>query len=562
MNERFDDIIRKQLDGLESPVPADMFDNIRNQPDVSDRMFDAGLKSKLQSVESPIAAGLFDKITAEADLANAPFDNTIKQKLTSYQSEVPADMWECIMQGKHRRKPVAWWWIAAGFILLLSGSTWYMVHPSNSKKSADAGSEVTDKTNVLRENPALPGDVSVIKKTVSPGIPDTSQAAVAAVPNPATKEEAITKNLPSRSTNLLRPEAKRNTRSATFKQQEPVSILIKDARNKKETGYQVEESYPKEGLPENKTEIMLNGSGNENAAPTEETVSTIHTLRLAISQQLRNAAKLFPGQLLKARPRIPVIPCPVNEDEGRNNWYADIYTSTYMFQKNISDKAGGKNAKNGFDSTLHRQMSYNAGINLVKSIGNNLLLKTGVQYNRLNESFRLTRINERKLVTTISVRIVIIAPGDTVYIRDTSVTEHIGTIQRRKQNTHQQWDVPVIIGYEFSGENIRLNANAGIIANIRSTYSGEMLADTGQQIIDAKNYNGKPVYKTNVGISVYAGLSIIKPLGQRTSLLIEPYARIGLQNTTTENAWFRQKNSSAGISVGLRYQLNGNGQRR
>ena len=62
MNERFDDIIRKQLEGLESPVPPDMFDNIRNQPDVSDSTFDAGLKNKLQSVESPVAAGLFDKI--------------------------------------------------------------------------------------------------------------------------------------------------------------------------------------------------------------------------------------------------------------------------------------------------------------------------------------------------------------------------------------------------------------------------------------------------------------------------------------------------------------------
>ncbi len=559
MSERFDDMIRKQLEGLESPVPPDMFDAIRRQPEVSVAMFDAGLKNKLQSAETPVAAGLFDKLNADADLSNAPFDETILQKVNGYESLVPADMWSRIMQEKHRRRPVAWWWVAAGFLLLLSGGTWYAVQHQHSQKAFTGKGIAAGKNNT----PASPGSISVTREPALVPTADTAQGTISVIQIPfAPIQDGTAKTQSPANNDLINSEVRQRREQDKLKQQEQEFLHRPASATEKEDGYPVGK-YNRIGVgKETDKGLVFNSSGDENVVQTEDVTAALITLRLSIMQQLRNAAKLVPGQLLKARSRLPVIPCPVLRNEGRNDWYADIYTSAFIVQRSISDKAAGKNAKNGFDSTLQGQVSLNAGINLVKNIGNHVLLKTGVQYNRTNESFRLTRINERKLVTTISIRTVIINPGDTVYIRDTSVTERIGTIQRRNQNTYQQWDVPVIVGYEFGGENIHLNANAGIIANIRSAYTGQMLDDSLQHVIDAKNYNGKSVYKTNIGFSLYAGLSIIKPLGERTSLLIEPYARIGLQNMTTESAWFRQKNSSAGVSIGLRYQLNTSGQRR
>lgn len=556
MSERFDDMIRKQLEGLESPVPKDMFDAIRNQPDVSDATFDAGLKHKLQLVESPVSSGLFDKINKVADLVNAPFDDAVKHRLTGYESPVPADMWSRMMQEKHRRRPVAWWWVAAGIVLLLSGSTWYAVRQPAKKQEISENSNSSAK----KEDKTLTDPILSREQTAPPKKQHTITGTLP-VKQPKNTLDKHDLNQASGDDNASQAKAYQESTKPKNQLREPFSAIADHLRHQKQTGSLTENAYGKIQITGSSNEMGLQPTGDD-ALMEMDDFATVSALRSAINGQLRMATTLLPDQLQKAKPRLPVIPCPVNRADSRNDWYADVYTSVFLVQKSIWDKAAGKDTKGGFDSTLHRQLSYNAGISVVKNIGNNLLFKTGVQYNRSNESFRLTRINERKLVTTISFRTVIIAPGDTVYIRDTAVTEHIGTIQRRSQNTYQQWDIPVVIGYEFGGENIRLNANAGIIANIRSAYAGQMLDDSLQHIIDANNYNGKPVYKTNIGFSLYAGLSILKPLGERTSLMVEPFARIGLQNSTTNHAWFRQKNSAAGITIGLRYKINSDGQRR
>jgi hypothetical protein len=560
MNERFDDMIRRQMDGLKSPVPQDMFDKIRSQPDVSDTTFDAGLKNKLQSAESPVSPNLFDKMNTEGDLANAAFDGAVLQKIGNYESAVPADMWRRITTNKRRRRPVAWWWVAAGIILLFLGGTWFTLQYFNGKNEQTTAEFLAKKEDSSFKASTTQTDLLNPEDATTPILSDSSRQRTSTIEDSVIVSRDGFKNESSSTNNKV--VGTKNIRKNTSEKTQPKESFSKYTKlvRKSVQAAQTAKTQNKNGFePGYNPELLNSNNGKEDVGD----IATItHSLQSPINQQLRNAAKLLPGQLLKAKPRLPVIPCPTNDNEHRNTWYVDLYTSAFGVQKNVSDKAGRKNVKNSFDSTLHQQLSYSAGINLVKNIGNNLLVKTGVQYSRTNESFRLTRINERKLITTTSIRSVIIAPGDTVYIRDTSVSEHIGTIQRRTQNKYQQWDVPVIIGYEFGGENIRLNANAGIIANISSAYSGEMLADTSQNIIDVKNYNGKPVYKTNVGFSLYAGLSIVKPMGERTSLVIEPYARIGLQNMATNSAWFKQKNSAAGIAVGLRYQLNGGGQRR
>jgi hypothetical protein len=274
---------------------------------------------------------------------------------------------------------------------------------------------------------------------------------------------------------------------------------------------------------------------------------------------IRNAQKLKPGQLEKAGNYTPTIPCPAFDGSDKS-WYVELYSSALLLQKKINDNFGTKNAKQSFDSTLHQQVSFNVGVQVVKSLDGNLLLKTGLQYNRINEAFRLSRINERRLVTTISVRMVVLRPGDTIYIRDTSVTERFGSIQVGRQNSYTQWDVPIILGYRFASSALEINANAGFILNIRSSYRGLVL-DTAQQVKDINDVGGKALFRRNVGLSFYAGLSLLKPISSRINLLVEPHARFGISNTAAESAWFRQKNNLYGVSVGLRYQLSGGRQR-
>ena len=575
MNERFDDIIRRRLEGHESNVPEGMFDAISNRPEVLDAFFDAAIKNKLVSAENKVPdelfdavsaaaelehlgfdsalkaklepyvsttpAAIFDSVTINADLKHLGFDSSVQGKLESYSSAVPADMWQRIMAEKERRRrPVAWWWMAATVLLLLGGAgTAFLLKKEKPTVSITASQRKTSQQpgSVLSEKPVPEKEVDTDAFNQKTAVEKRDAIAVAETAM-GTRQKVDGDKLPKAN---------------------PVASLNERAANTWKNGKKNNGTIPAGTAYETTNEVTNNLQPATTLQATED--ASLATAHLSILELLRNAGRLAPGQLLKAKPHAPVIPCPTNGDEKRNDWYVDVYGSAFLLQKTIYDKNAGKNAKAGFDTTLHQQVSFNAGINLVKNIGENFLLKTGLQYNRINESFRLTQINERRLITTISVRTVILSPGDTVRIRDTSIVEQIGTAQHRTQNRYAQLDIPMIIGYEFGGENMRLNINAGIIANIRSSYSGEMLADSTKQIFDINNYNGKPIYRKTVGFSLYAGLSILKPLTEKMSLLIEPHARIGLGNTANSQTWFSQKNSTMGLSIGLRYKFSGGRQR-
>lgn|GEM_PF-2990907 len=568
LNDEFDETIQSKIDEIESPVPQGAFETVQNEMADADKDFDFAILSKLGTHVSAVPNGLFDRVAeahANADLA---FDGAVKTKLSSYVSEVPADMWDRIHKEKDRRRPVAWWWIAASLLLLLGGAVWlgkngWMqshngVGTDKEKISGLVGTNGSGTTSNGKdqrtETSAVTGDSTSNNgiKTLSKSEPILHQ--------PTKSNETTNGNQTSQNSFL---PGKRE--SAPFS-----NVGIKQGTVSFNTSQSIINPKRKNGTDDDKlsnTPWNADGSNGENADEKALQASTninndIATAerQLAFRQIIRmNLNKLLPASLLKANTKRPELPCP-NADLGRSDWYLELYAAPTMAFKRLEDQVNGKNTKIGMDSTLHRQLSFSAGFNIVKNIGEHGLIKTGLQYNQTNEVLRSTRINEIKLVTTISVRTVILSPGDTIYIRDTSVIQKIGTAITQSQNKYKSWDVPVIFGYQFGGENLRLNANLGVIANIRSNYKGEMI-DTAQQSINVASYKNAGIYKTNVGLSLYAGLGIVKAINEKMDFLVEPHARINLSNTATNAAWFRQKNITAGVSIGVRYKINGTRQR-
>jgi hypothetical protein len=70
------------------------------------------------------------------------------------------------------------------------------------------------------------------------------------------------------------------------------------------------------------------------------------------------------------------------------------------------------------------------------------------------------------------------------------------------------------------------------------------------------NKTGNGVYKTNLGLGLYAGVSVTKKLGEDLHIFLEPYFRYNLSNMTNTGAAYNQKFSVGGLSVGLRLNLN------
>ncbi len=539
MTEHYDDMMRNRLNSHESPVPQDMFDNISGRLSAMDQSFDAAVNNHVANYVSPVPSGLFDGINDRMEAFDTEFDTAINTRLNNLESPVPSDMWQRIMNEKEKRRPVFWWWAAALLLVSLGLGGGYYLNQRNTIVGNTNSKET--KAAVTSENSRI-GNVSGTQPNISV---EDEAAKVPSQKSSLNPESNVSEN------NIEASEGNTNTGKGF------ISSFTKNNREKK---------YKKNGdnYPANNDGsdfLTESGMSFNSSSQDENTFAGNEEQQLAFRQMIRSSFnKLLPIQLLQANLKTPVLPCPINGDEPRNDWYADIYASPMMAFKNVTDKVAGKNIRTGMDSTLHKQVSFNAGINLVKNIGENFLVKTGVQYNQVNEVFRNTRVNEIKLITTVTIRSVIIAPGDTIYIRDTSVIQQIGTVTKQTQNRYKSWDIPLIIGYEFGGKDLRLNANVGLIANINSRYTGNML-DTAQQTINIADYKTTGVYNTKVGLGLYAGLAVVKAIGEKTDLLIEPHARFNLTNTTTDAAWFKQKNIVAGISIGVRYKLNGKRQR-
>lgn len=552
---------------------------------MTEKEFDKIIKAGVEKLESPFTEGLFEQVKQRMEQLGQTFDKKVKTQMEDYESFVPENMWERITkeQEREKRRPIIWWWTAAGILILAGCIGIYIVQDIKQKNNfhSDLNSLKSFQNNndSQRNFTNVPGHINQLNnKKISTGYLLSSQEELVnnghaksskdnikkqqlePIPQTPATNDGVTKtsNLKEiKNNSSLKDVFVAKNRKSKFDYNQPSNKIRQNTISNIKIS-----SDEKAGKHEHIDDEILSSNIiiSEQEEEVRASISSYEEELLKFNELVRASLKrLLPKQLLQANFNKPYIPCPTADKSRRNDWYIDIYASPLMQYKRLSNNNISKSISN-LDSPFNKQLSFNAGINLVKNVSDNLLLKTGLQYNQFNELMRLTRINERKIITTVTVRSVIIAPGDTVHISDTSTIEQIGTIKRQVQNHYKQFDIPFIISYEFGGKGLKLNANLGLIANIQSYYKGEIV-DTLNQAASISNYKGNTLYKSNIGFGLYAGISFLKSFNNRTDLFIEPHARLNLGNMTTGAAWFKQKNIIAGISVGIRYKLNARRQR-
>lgn len=577
MNDKnFDSFIKQGLDGHSSPVPIDMWKRVQAEKD-----FDPFVKDNLNKLHSAVPADMWQRIHDEKD-----FDTHIKEKLDNLTSQIPADMWQRIRPEEKKRRPIIWWWAAAASLILMAGigASWYINRKPSSNnisknKIAPSANSSQSGNNITVLSNQSASSISPIQGHDSLTIPNANHPVVKT--NTHVGNDLHPSNYTNDPTNPLTSPIFSN--KTKFDNQEnntsnPNSQAF--LNNNNNGGNPTINNNIRSNIDKNLHGAKTNNNGN-NLNPTSaiakngldellENRSLLNSSTSTFSEkqsQLKNLIRLSLGnnklairQLLSVK-KMPTIVCPTLGPPKRNDWYVEAFVSPDYMIKSVQDKSLASNTKKAMDSTLHRQVSFSAGVNIVKSLGKNFLIKTGVQYAQVNELFKYNSGSDTRTTTVITVRDVIVTPGDTIHIRDTSTVSQTGTLTKQNQNHYKQWDIPLIFGYEFGGNGFRMNADLGLIANIRSSYQGNML-DTAQKAIDIATYNNAGIYRTNIGLGVYLGLGFLKPLNDNMDLLIEPHARFNLSNMTTQATIFNQKNSIFGLSVGLRYKINGRGGQR
>jgi hypothetical protein len=294
----------------------------------------------------------------------------------------------------------------------------------------------------------------------------------------------------------------------------------------------------------------ITGNNSDAAGKWDNTGNRLFVFR---KQQVTRQA-LVGQEVMQAKP--VAIGCP-RFTPPRNFWYLEGYVAGDRILK--TQRPNGTEAKNDDyvrrkDSTEARRFSFSAGIRVSKKLSDNLLLKAGLQYSQVNEQFLYRQEAGRRVTTVITVHTVVNAPGDTLRYADTSNLVQVGYRTVSARNTYRFIDLPVLIGYETRLGSFQLGVTAGPVFNLRTWSSGYML-DTANTVVELD----KRITRRSIGIGLYVGCSLIRPLTQRLDVFAEPYLRYNFGTLTNEAQPFSLRTATVGMQLGIRFNLN-NGQ--
>ncbi|WP_207492589.1 hypothetical protein [Aridibaculum aurantiacum] len=506
-------------------------------------------------------------------MSDQHFDNFIRNKLQDHASPVPGDMWQRILAEKEKdRKPALWWnnyknWMLILTALLVTSSFIYFYSKQDDKGITHSSSSIAP-ANIPAQQTAEPTINSIpggnsSNEPLDLAATSTAPSTETGIANSTTSDEAKTATstaakVATTNSSILTTDkeveqvATTRDRSATSSGNEKRSARA-FAKFKKEVtapafGQQVNEKKPlPAGLP------AIDVSFNKKAA-AEEGV-TVYNRTDAIPMLAKRSGSAFSsshnGTLNKLN-FLPVVECPPADGERRSNWFLEVFASPDYAIKNTTSSNDEYLRRK--DSTENFRSAFTAGFRISKTIGQNMMLKSGLQFSQINEKFNFRSENERKTVTVVTIRTIVRSPGDTIRVTDTSTMEQIGYRVKTTFNRYRSIDVPVILGYEWGNENFRTSINGGLIFNLQSWQQGDMLDTSYNPVMFTK---GNSMFKRNIGLGVFASVAFYKSIGASSEIFAEPYFRYHISNMTNSSLPFQQKFHAAGLNIGLRFKLNG-----
>ena len=512
------------------------------------------------------------------------FDKFVRDKLKDHQSSVPPGLWEKIERKKDKDPKggfflprIAIW--AALFIVVASIGTGYYLSKNNNnttesisqttEQSAAANNGSTENENVnntATNNNTNNNNSDNTVTSSATNATDNSKDALNDEPVSGAGKTATdvttNKNADQKNTAASAGKTtagKNSTNKSNYNSgSRHIPVQMNDGSNHISGVVPVKKiNTSKAGNKQSKGAItLLPGeitTENKDAENTGINVNRISLTAGKTAYNFRNIPSFGQGKYNMSELKITGIDCPTTGKLKRDDWYLEVYGSPDVIMKSV--KATGNAAFVAKkDSTESQQVSFTAGFRISKAISENMLLKTGLQYSQINERFDLRTENERKIITVVTIRTITGSNGADSTISDTSSVEQIGYRLQRTYNRYRSIDIPVLLSYEFGTNKLKFGLNAGAIINLYSWYNGNTIDDSLNVI--SMNSKATGTYKQNVGIGLYAGFSIIKPIATKFDIFVEPYMKYNLSNMARSSA-YTQRFNTMGINFGIRYKLKG-----
>ena len=455
-----------------------------------------------------------------------PFDEFVKGQFSDYSANVPGHIWENII-AKRKSKPKRFWSMLRGsnllilsLMLLIGGGTSYLIL-SSGKNNSSIKNISTEKN--------IP-----VSQTVN-----------------ASPEKKVSENKPTTLSDKPVEEEKNITDVVSDKP----SVNSDKSSNK--NNFFTPSSH-KKGI-KNTTVIENNNTeiNKEDISLTQNNKEVTNTI-LFSPFKFSNARELSGANILNSQ-NVKFPDCPtIEKNAAGNKTYWEVYAGpdrAFENYKSYSDTASNNYLQKRKASTKFAS-AFSAGVRYTKVFNNGTSVRAGVNYTQVNEKFVYFNPNEIKNITVITTRVVIRAPGDTIYISDTLQYQQTGTRIKTTYNRYRNIDIPIVIGYELGNGKIHANINAGVIINVYSWYKGDVL-DTLYQPVSITTGKGNSAYqfKNNIGVGFLGSISVYYKITEKLHLVVEPYFRYNLSPMSKENLNLQQKYHIAGLHAGLRFDL-------
>ena len=182
-----------------------------------------------------------------------------------------------------------------------------------------------------------------------------------------------------------------------------------------------------------------------------------------------------------------------------------------------------------------------------------LKFSLGIQKTAIAENYELKGIHE-VIDSIMGVQILRInLYGDTIPIVG-MIPQTTTTIGNKNIfNTYRLIDLPIIMGYQHSFNKWDAGIQLGVLANISLKTEGiipnELLED-----INIKTQQSS-IYKSNIGISYYVGLSLSRSVFDNFKVNFSPFMRFYPNSFSVRTYELSQKYSLIGGNIGMLYQF-------
>ena len=475
----------------------------------------------------------------------APFDDFVKQQFKSYSPDVPGHIWENIV-AKRSSRPKGFWFsrlgggqiLLASLVLLLGGGASYYLF-SGSKNTAPvthSQSVAVKDIPVTQKNNTTPAENNNKDNTTVPG--NSS-----AINDPSKAQEHSEANNSSTRLPQQTPLHGNEGNKVSTRSHQP-EVFNSDNVNKKENSHRTDNSDRIDETTANISEVNKNIAVSIGKLPSPFGFSTARELS---TKNITNRANI----------KLPECPS-LEKNAAGNKTYWEAYAGpdrAFENYKSYGDTTSANYLQKRKASTEFAS-AFSAGVRYTKVFNNGTSVRAGVNYTQVNEKFLYFNPSEIKYVTVITTRVVIRAPGDTLYFNDTLQYQQTGSRIKTTYNRYRNIDVPLVIGYELGNGRIHANINAGVIINIYSWYKGDVLDSLYQPVtITTGKSNSIYQFKNNIGVGFLGSVSLYYKMTDKLHLLLEPYFRYNLSPMSKENLNLQQKYNIMGIRAGVRVDL-------